>query len=261
MNSENEEEIIITEKKKNLFSWLHLQNGFVQIILFVSAFLIGYFFINYSGQIFPSSIAISKTPTPSPTEAPYPTVEPVTPSPTAIPVTYTPLPTQSAPIEGNLTLSNVNGYSINYPPKFSITTGGALKAEVTKADLIWVMKETNLSILENPYMQIVFFTLNETHYKDLTTIKEVAEKNFHENTGNNFISSGIIEPVHETSFGEKKVYVYTFNCKGFNGIYESATSIKGVCKMIFGEHNNKYFFIGYYQIPEFEQIISSLRFN
>lgn len=84
---ENEEEIIIAEKKKSFFSWLHLNNGFVQIILFVGAFLIGYFFINYSGQVWPSTITISPTltPSPSPTEAVYPTAVPLTPSPTVIP--------------------------------------------------------------------------------------------------------------------------------------------------------------------------------
>lgn len=86
---ENEEEIIIAEKKKSFFSWLHLQNGFIQILLFVGAFLIGYFFINYSDQLFPSTVTVSPTPTVtlSPTDTPYPTTAPITPtnSPTPTP--------------------------------------------------------------------------------------------------------------------------------------------------------------------------------
>lgn len=158
---------------------------------------------------------------------------------------------------------NQFGYTIQHGSSVKIVSQGQnIDGDPTKNSAITIFSEKIATDVmpKNPYMQIVVFDANQTHYQE-TELGEIAAANFKENTENKNNPVGIIKPLSETIFQKNKAYSYSFKCRGFSGIYESTLGVDGTCRMIFTEHKGKFFFIGYYEIPVFEAIVKNFTFE
>jgi len=159
-------------------------------------------------------------------------------------------------------LDNQYGFSLQYDSSLKVNGQGmAVDVDPTAENALTFVADdgTYDNTQEDPYMEIVVFKAEDSHY-NVKTLGEFVQANFKQNTENKNIVTKVLEPIHETTFKEGKAYTYLFECRGFSGIYISQLAVPGKCRMIFTENNGKFFFIGYYEIPIFEQAISSFKY-
>ncbi len=159
-------------------------------------------------------------------------------------------------------LDNQYGFSLQYDSSLKVNGQGmAVDVDPTAESALTFVADDGVydNTQEDPYMEIVVFKAEDSHY-NIKTLEEFVQANFKENTENKNIVTKVLEPIHETIFKGGKAFTYLFECRGFSGVYTSQLAAPGKCRMIFTENNGKYFFIGYYEIPIFEQAISTFKY-
>jgi hypothetical protein len=183
-------------------------------------------------------------PTPSPAETLAKTETP-TPDPTINWKTY----------------QNKNGYSIKYPSTLTVVpdTGMTAPKDITEATGISVRNQNLADPLTGPQLNLYVFSLENTVYKNLSTLREIADANLKDNNHPETLIK-IIEGVHETQFNGELAYEYTIESKGFFAGWSGFLGEQGIAKIVTFKHNGKYFQIGLYDTPVFNQILSTFKF-
>ncbi len=158
------------------------------------------------------------------------------------------------------TYTNSGGYSVKYPETLTLTSEQFQSSDIENAAGIAIQQKQDG--YDKPLLKIyIVDPANPSIPDKFSSLKELADISYKKNINNQNTPIKSISAPYETTFNGKQAYGFTIESKGFELAWTGFLGERGIIKAIIFQHNNKYFLIGYYDTPEFNQILSTFRFD
>ncbi len=151
-------------------------------------------------------------------------------------------------------LTNINGYTINYPT--TLLAASEQFRDIAPSDADGISIQQKVEGYNKPLLKIFVLKNN-----DFNTIAEIANNNFKDNIKNKDSFVNIVENLHPSVFMGEPSYEYKIESKGFTGGWTGFLGEQGIYRIIVFMHENKYYLIGLYDNPLFTKILSTFRFE